>query len=136
MEESHRPGMVVQGLWFLAPREALQELLRGALLVDLRIDALVEMKAFQVPDWVHIPHRELQEQASVLPKGRLLVLADASGVYLREAARVLIAMGFEQVACLNGGMLHWDQDGLPVGTDPDNLLHGPCPCSLRPGKGR
>ena len=44
--------------------------------------------------------------------------------------------GFAQVACLNGGMLLWDQEGLPVVTDAAALLYGPCPCVLRPRKGR
>jgi hypothetical protein len=39
------------------------------------------------------------------------------------------------VACLNGGMLLWDQEGLPVVTDAAALLHGECPCVLRPRKG-
>ena len=136
MEDARHPGLVVNGLRFLAPREAFEVLQEGALLVDLRIDALVEMKAFQVPNWIHIPHRELREQSANLPKDRLLVLADASGVYLRESAEILKSIGFEQVVGLNGGMLHWDDAGLPVGTDPDNLLHGPCPCTLKPGKAR
>ena len=136
MVDTGHPGLVVNGLRFLAPRDAFEVLREGALLVDLRIDVLVDMKAFQVPYWIHIPHRDLREGAAQLPKDRLLVLADASGVYLRESAEVLKSMGFEQIACLNGGMLHWDDAGLPVGTDPDNLLNGPCPCQLKPGKGR
>jgi rhodanese-related sulfurtransferase len=136
MEDSRHPGLIVNGLRFLAPKEAFEVLQEGALLVDLRIDVLVAMKAFQVPNWVHMPHRELREGAAQLPKDRLLVLADASGVYLRGAAEFLGTMGFKQIACLNGGMLHWDDAGLPVGTDPDHLLHGPCPCQLKPGKGR
>ncbi|MBK9794893.1 MAG: hypothetical protein IPP58_00055 [Holophagaceae bacterium] len=52
-------GMVIQGLRFLAPKEALDTLQAGALLVDLRSDELVEMKAFRVPETIHIPHGEL-----------------------------------------------------------------------------
>jgi rhodanese-related sulfurtransferase len=136
METSRQPGLVVDGIRFLAPREALEACAQGALLVDLRIEELVDMKAFQVPEWVNIPHRQLRGQAGALPKDRLLVLADASGVYVREAAAVLASLGYEQVAGLNGGMLHWDQANLPVGTDPGNLLYGPCPCALKPAKGR
>ena len=42
-------GMVIQGLRFLGPKEALASLQEGALLVDLRTEDLVEMKAFLFP---------------------------------------------------------------------------------------
>lgn len=45
-------GMVIKGLRFLGPKEALELMQNGALLVDLRTDDLVEMKAFHVPEEV------------------------------------------------------------------------------------
>ena len=30
------------------------------------------------------------------------------------------------MACLNGSMIAWDQEGFLVLTDPDALLHGDC----------
>jgi len=134
MEETHPLGMHLQGLWFLSPREALQALLQGALLVDLRMDELFEMKAFSVPSQVRLGYPVMADQAAALPKDRLLILADSSGVYTKGAAAALQALGFEQIACLNGGMLAWDQEGLPLATDPSALLHGACPCALRPRK--
>lgn len=127
-------GMWIQGLWYLAPAEALSLLRNGALLVDLRSPELAAMKAFAVPDAVHLPHAGIAEAASALPKDRWLLLADSSGVYLRQAARALADLGFERIACLNGGMLDWDRAGLPVATDEDALLHGDCACVMRARK--
>lgn len=128
--------MIIQGLCFLSPQEALQELQQGALLVDLRSEELVEMKAFRVPELVILPHRTLTEHAAELPKDRLLVLADSSGVYIKGAAASLQSLGFERIACLNGGMLAWDQADMPLATDPDALLHGECACVMRSRKSR
>jgi rhodanese-related sulfurtransferase len=128
-------GLVIQGLRFLAPKDALAVLNEGALLVDLRLDELAEMKAFKVPETIRIPHEELPGLLAELPTNRPLLLADSSGVYTKEAAHLLLDHGFTQVACLNGGMLLWDQEGLPVATDAAALLHGECPCVLRPRKG-
>jgi len=136
MAETRSPGMLVQGLWFLSPQEALALLQGDAVLVDLRIDELREMKAFAVPSQFSLLHPVDPELARQLPKDRLLILADSSGVYTRSAAAVLAALGFERIACLNGGMLAWDQAGLPLATDPAALLHGGCACMLRPGKRR
>lgn len=134
MENARRSGMLIQGLWFLSPREALQALQQGALLVDLRSDELAGMKAFAVPEFVHLPHPVLSRHAPELPKDRLLVLADSSGVYTKGAAAELRAIGFDRVACLNGGMLAWDQEGLPVETDPAAILQGECACVMRSRK--
>lgn len=127
-------GMIIDGLWFLSPKEVQAVLPQEPLLVDLRMDELVEMKTFDVPRWIHIPHNQLVEGLGNLPKDCLLILADSSGVYTKTAARQLLAHGFERIACLIGGMLMWDQEGYPVHTDPDMLLNGQCPCALRPRK--
>ncbi len=128
-------GMVIQGLRFLSPRETWQVLEQGAVLLDLRSDELMEMKAFQVPVQIHVPHRELEAHSENLPADRPLVLADSSGVFTKAAAHFLLEHGFQQVACLNGGMLAWDQEDLPVVTDPEALLHGECACVMRSRKG-
>ena len=128
-------GMVIAGLRFLAPKDALAALNEGAVLVDLRLDELAEMKAFNVAETIRIPHEELAGLLAELPTDRPLLLADSSGVYTKEAAHLLLDRGFAQVACLNGGMLLWDQEGWPVTTDAAALLHGQCPCVLRPRKG-
>ena len=135
MEQARRSGMFIQGLWFLSPQEALDALRHGALLVDLRSDELVEMKAFAVPDCAHLPHTLLPDQTQGLPKDRMLILADSAGVYTKGAAAALLSLGFNQVACLNGGMLAWDQAGMPLDTDPEALLHGECACVMRSRKG-
>jgi rhodanese-related sulfurtransferase len=127
-------GMVIQGLRFIAPKEALGLLRDGALLVDLRSDDLAAMKAFGVPDTRHLPHTELPSHLADLPGDRLLLLADSAGVFTKDAAHLLLDHGFSQVACLNGGMLAWDQEGLPVVTDQEAILHGECACVMRSRK--
>jgi rhodanese-related sulfurtransferase len=122
------------GVRFVTPREAYPLLLGGAVLVDLRAGYLVGMKAFLVPDILRIPHRELPQRFSELPRDRLLILADTSGVYTRDAAALLHSHGFDRVMCLNGGLLAWDQNGLPLKTDEDALLHGECDCVMKSRK--
>ncbi|HWQ09821.1 MAG TPA: rhodanese-like domain-containing protein, partial [Holophaga sp.] len=124
----------VPGLRFLSPKDALVELQAGASLVDLRSDELVEMKSFAVPSVFHVPHRSLETCLSELPKDRLLVLADSSGVYTKAAARLLHANGFVQLACLDGGMLAWDEARMPLKTDPDSMMYGECSCVMRSQK--
>lgn len=136
MAATDRKGMFIQGLWFLSPQEALEALQRGGLLLDLRSDELVQMKAFAVPESLHLPHPIVPGQVDNLPHDRFLVLADSSGVYTKAAAATLKDLGYDQIACLNGGMLAWDQAGLPVATDAEALLQGECACAMRSRKDR
>ena len=136
MTISDERGMFIQGLWFLSPRDGLDALQQGALLIDLRSDELVEMKAFSVPECLHLPHSILAARAGELPRDRLLILADSASVYTKGAAAALRDLGFERIACLNGGMIAWDQEGFPVSTDPGALLHGDCACVMRSRKDR
>lgn len=123
-------GRIYSGLRFLEPSEARKLLDAGAVLVDLRSEELAEMKAFQVPALVRMPHRLLPARLDALPRDRAMILADTSGVYAKEAARALLSAGFSEVACLNGGMLAWEDAAMPVATDPDQILHGECACVM------
>lgn len=123
-------GHLYDGLRFLDPIEAQAALQEGAVLVDLRSDPLVATKAFQAPDIRHVPHRELEALLGELPKDRPILLADTSDVYLRAAAACLRAHGFTDLAGLAGGLLAWDQAGLPLATDPAAQLHGECACVM------
>ncbi|MFH2114916.1 MAG: hypothetical protein ABIJ86_10465 [Spirochaetota bacterium] len=46
-----------------------------------------------------------------------MILADASGIYPREAAKTLLVEGYKNLAKLSGGMIDWYADGLPVRKD-------------------
>ena len=124
----------VEGLRFLSPQEAHAALVGGSVLVDLRADELVEMKAFSVPCICHIPHRSLATCLSELPKDKPLILADTSGVYTKSAARLLLENGFTQVTCLDGGMLAWEEAKLPLDMDPDSMMYGECACVMKSKK--
>lgn len=136
MDQPQIASQPVEGLRFLAPHAAFEQLQNGAALVDLRSDDLVEMKGFAVPCLYHIPHRQLSTCLSELPKERLLILADSSGVYTKAAARLLFENGFTQVACLDGGMLAWDEAKLPLDMDPDAMMYGECSCVMKSRKAK
>lgn len=127
-------GLRINGVVHLSPREALADLDRGALLVDLREDYLVSMKAFDLPGVIHLPFSRFQEDCGSLPRDRPLILADAVGLYSREAAAILQGRGCTEVASLNGGISGWEDEHLPLSVDPANLLQGGCACRLRPGR--
>jgi sulfur dioxygenase len=63
-----------------------------------------------------IPLRELPARTGELEnlKGSEIVVVCRAGVRSTTAAAILTALGFERVANLKGGMLEWNETGLPV----------------------
>ena len=64
------------------------------------------------PDAVHIPLGDLSQRAGEL-RGERLVIACRSGARSAMAADALRASGFEAYN-VDGGILRWERDGLPV----------------------
>jgi rhodanese-related sulfurtransferase len=128
-------GLYIDDIVFLSPREALPFLEGEAILVDLRPEHERSGREFGVRTVVSLPFEELAGQyEALLPHDRPLILADAAGVHVKKAIRLLQAQGYEEIAALNGGMVDWQGDGLPLCVDRGEQLTGSCTCQLRPKK--
>jgi hypothetical protein len=49
-----------------------------------------------------------------------------------EVMEFLLLKGFTNIANLAGGIVEWEQDGLPLKIDITEQLSGSCVCQLRP----
>ena len=121
----------VDGIPSLSPAEALDLLGRGAVLVDVREAYETNFRVFAVERVVYLPWTHFTEFMDRLPKDEALILADASGIYCREAARILAEQGYKNIANLAGGMIDWDAEGYPVRKDADYELRGQCACKMK-----
>jgi rhodanese-related sulfurtransferase len=119
------------GVLNLSPSEALAYLGQGAVLVDIREAYETNFRVFDVPEAIYLPWTVFASSLTALPLDRPLILADASGIYCREAANLLRSAGHGNVAKLSGGMIDWDAGGLPVRKDEDFELRGQCACKLK-----
>lgn len=124
------------GILNLSAPEAALCLSRGAVLVDLREAYETNFRVFEVPETIHLPWTLFKKGYAQLPKDRPLILADASGIYGREAARILHNEGYTNIANLVGGMIDWDKEGFPVRRDPLYELSGQCACKLKTRVGK
>ena len=120
-----------EGVANFGPAECRAACERGATLVDLREAYETNFRVFAVPAVVYLPWSAFAAGFSALPRDAALVLADASGIYCREAARILVAAGYANIAKLSGGMFDWDAGGFPVRKDPDYELRGQCACRIK-----
>lgn len=125
-------GLLIAGIVHISGNEALTELLNGTLLVDLRAAIETDYKKFDVPEVLYLPAPELQAHLAELPQDRPLIIADSVGLGSKEAVKHLMDQGFTNVANLNGGILDWERDGMPVKIDQSKKLSGSCTCRLKP----
>lgn len=128
-------GQVVGGQPGLVPKEAILEMVRPLLpadaaeikpgdlarmiaqrrVVPVDIRDMSSYERARIPTAVHVPRDSLSTRASELAAkdGRLRVLYGRSTDEAKEAADSLRELGVE-VGFLDGGMLHWEADGLEV----------------------
>jgi sulfur dioxygenase len=101
------------------PARVLSEMLarRGSppLVVDVREQAEFDGELGHIPGAVPIPLRTLAGRVGELAAGKdgPVVVVCRSGVRSTTAAAILTSLGFEDVSNLKGGMLAWQDLGLP-----------------------
>ena len=129
----HNKGFISSGFRNLTPREAYDEATEGeAVMVDVREERLTGYKNFDVPRLVHLPKSRMEEEYIKLSRELPLIIADSVGLRSHEVMEFLTSKGFENIANLAGGIVEWEQDGMPVRTDLTEQLSGSCVCQLRP----
>ena len=112
----------------LEPRAAERHLGDGALLLDVREPE--EWTTVHVADARHIPLAELEQRFGELPRDREIIVICRSGRRSAKAQDALEAAGFRPVANLAGGILAWEDCGLPVARSAENARP---PRSMDPG---
>ncbi len=104
----------LSGVKQVGPQEAVMLFNhQDALVLDVREDS--EYRDGHIPKARHIPLRQLKEHLKDLEKrkDRPIVAVCRSGNRSAHACRMLRQAGFEKVHNLAGGMLAWEQAGLP-----------------------
>jgi sulfur dioxygenase len=88
------------------------------LVVDVRENSEFHGPLGHVPGSILIPLGTLASRASELTVGKdsQVVVVCRSGVRSTTAAAILTSLGFEDVSNLKGGMLAWNDAGLPIET--------------------
>lgn len=97
----------------VTPSQARERVAKGALLLDVREND--EWQRGHVDGAHHIPLGELQTRAGELPPKKEIVCMCRSGRRSAKAQAILATVpGIGSVYNLNGGILRWVEDGLPI----------------------
>ena len=71
-------------------------------------------KLGRIADAQHVPLNELKDRLDEIPRDRPVIPVCHAGMRSGQATVILRQAGFPRVANLRGGMLSWQQLGLPV----------------------
>jgi len=124
-------GFALKNMLHLSPREAHELCLNGAILLDLRLELLINAKRFDVPELLYCHNDEIESYYHHLPTDIPAIVADAVGIHSKEVVEFLQSKGYTNVANLAGGIHDWERDGLPIVIDKDETMTGGCMCQLR-----
>ena len=91
---------------------AQREIAEGHKLIDVREQN--EWDEAHIPNTTFIPLAVLQSRASELDKSLPVVAFCRSGVRSLTATQTLLALGFAEVASLQGGIIAWYQSGFEI----------------------
>lgn len=117
----------------VTPHQALALCQKGAVIIDVREEAICRFKMFDVPQVIYCPFSMLEETYLYLPEEKPMIFADAAGLHSKEAVKLLVAKGLAgRIANLAGGLVEWERDELPLVIDKSEKLSGSCMCQLRP----
>jgi rhodanese-related sulfurtransferase len=106
----------------VSPRQAQQLIASGAQLVDVRTDA--EFAAGHIPRAVHVPLVDVRSEAAGLDRDKPLVVYCRSGERSGMAADAFAASGWDAHS-IEGGLLHWADEGLPLEPEGGSVAENP-----------
>jgi rhodanese-related sulfurtransferase len=126
MNTSHPAAAVASVSVTLAARQqAGEDGEAPALLIDVREPG--EFEALRAPDAALVPLSSFLAHLHELPRDRRLLMICRSGVRSLNAGAVLVGHGFANVANVEGGMIAWQQAGLPTHSGPPGPGEGELP---------
>ena len=129
MQPQHQ-NFHLEGVQHISPREAFEQLINNkALLIDVRDKEEYEVERIGLANVKHCPMTEIVDRLEDLPKDILLITMDTLGERGTKVANLLNMQQFPRVANLDGGIIRWKEENLPVEDILPDACDGCCGCS-------
>jgi rhodanese-related sulfurtransferase len=119
----------------ISPSQAIELCKGGAIFLDIREEFETAARRFLIDTTFFLPNSCLKDEYAKLPRNKTIIVADSVGIRSKEAAAFLENRGFENVMNLAGGIVDWERTGNKVITNPKDMLHGQCVCTLKSQSG-
>ncbi len=106
---------------YISPQKAQELHSKGAIIIDVREEFEFSDKGIDLSGVFNFPYKCLKEQYSQIPIHKDIILVCAVGFSSEKAAKFLYSMKFKHIFIMQGGILAWSDDGLPMYTRPEAL---------------
>lgn len=106
---------------YISPIQAHDLHSKGAIIIDVREEFEFSDKGIDLPGVFNFPLKTFKEQCAQIPLQNTIIVACAVGFSSEKAAKILIAQKYKQVFVIQGGILAWSDEGLPMYTHPETL---------------
>lgn len=98
----------------ITPQEALEKSNQGITFIDVREPFETEEISYNTSTLKLLPLSEFQENYSKLDKNEELIIACRSGGRSMQACSFLESQGFTKLNNVDGGIMRWKLEGLPI----------------------
>lgn len=101
----------------ISPKAVQEKIARGERVALIDVRTPEEFGCSHAPLATNMPLQTLQPEAVAAQSsspGEPLYLVCRSGARARQAAERMVGAGYENVVLVEGGMVAWEQEGLPV----------------------
>jgi rhodanese-related sulfurtransferase len=98
----------------ISPQDAYTHIQDGALLLDVREIDEVNQISCDTPNILVMPMSQFQNSFMQLPTDKEIITICYSGGRSLVATQMLIAQGYSNVSNLAGGIIAWQEEGLPI----------------------
>lgn len=110
----YKKGIIFANFEKISPKQAYQMIKNDKNIYILDVRTPPEIKADgKIPNSHLIPLYQLSKNIDKIPKNKKIIVYCRSGNRSVSAARLLSSLGYE-VYNINGGIIQWKKEGLPV----------------------
>jgi rhodanese-related sulfurtransferase len=120
----------IEGVPHISPQNALAELQNGtAIMIDVREVPEIKLESIALSNVFYYPMSGIVELLQNIPGDKPIIVICNAGVRSSKVVNLLNRKGFLQSANLDGGIIEWKAQGLPVEADNSSACDCGCGCS-------
>jgi len=120
----------IEGVQHITPENALAELQNGtSILIDVREEQEFKLESIPLNNVFYYPMSGIVGQLSNIPTDKPIIVICNAGVRSSKVVNLLNRNGFPESVNLDGGIIIWKAQGLPIDSESTSGCGCGCSCS-------
>jgi len=120
----------IEGVQHITPQNAVAELKNGtAIMIDVREEAEFKIESIPLNNVFYYPLSGIVGQLANIPTDKPIIVICNAGVRSSKIVNLFNRNGFPESVNLDGGIIMWKAQGLPIESDISTGCGYGCSCS-------